>query len=143
MAKLIFINLPVSDLARATGSATDDLISGLAGSDTINEGAGNDIVLPGAGLNHTDGGSGTDTLSYAGSAVGVTADLQTGIIRQTGAAVGETAVNFENFIGTDYTDTVTGTTAPTASRPAPATTSSTAITWAAAITSTAAPAWIR
>jgi Ca2+-binding RTX toxin-like protein len=90
-----------------TGTGEEDVIYGLAGADTINAGGGNDLVMPGTGANHSDGGAGVDTLSYAGASAGVTDDLQSGTV--SAGSSGETAVNFENFVGTDFSDTVFGT----------------------------------
>ncbi|MCQ0988718.1 beta strand repeat-containing protein [Jiella marina] len=72
-----------------TGDATDNVIEGGAGGDTLS------------------GGDGTDTLSYARSAAGVTVDL----LNQTvsgGDAENDTISGFENVIGSDNADTITG-----------------------------------
>ncbi|GAB9109786.1 beta strand repeat-containing protein [Bradyrhizobium diazoefficiens] len=90
-----------------TGTAGNDVIVGLAGSDTINAGAGDDLVLPGAGANHSDGGAGTDTISYVDTTIALVANLATGTITHGGTS--DTATNFENIIATTLDDTIYGT----------------------------------
>ncbi|WLC07303.1 VCBS domain-containing protein [Bradyrhizobium elkanii] len=90
-----------------TGTSGNDVVTGLAGNDTINGGTGDDLILPGAGVNHSDGGTGVDTVSYVDSTVAITANLAAGtVVRSTGT---DTATNFENIVGTSYDDTIYGT----------------------------------
>lgn len=83
------------------GNAADNQLTGNAKNNLIWGGDGNDDM---------DGGDGTDTLSYTDSLSGVTIvlkgkTLSTGI---GGAADGDTFKNFENIIGSDFADTLTG-----------------------------------
>lgn len=84
---------------------------------TIDTGAGNDLVVadsresyPGHGgtRDALHGGPGIDTLSFEQSVGGVTADLTT---NATGGHAAEMTISgFENLIGSDFDDTLTGTT---------------------------------
>jgi Ca2+-binding RTX toxin-like protein len=90
---------------------------------TIDAGPGNDIVYTdsrhvyGASGRSNDslhGGDGIDTLSFEQSSEGVFLDLGgflagLGYPPQGGAATGLTISGFENFVGTNFKDTLTGT----------------------------------
>ncbi len=82
----------LTNIENLTGSAFDDTLSGDAG----------DNVL--------DGGDGTDTVSYAGAAAGVTVSLavQDGNAQNTMGAGSDTLANFENLTGSTHDDTLTG-----------------------------------
>ena len=97
-----------SGIDTLTGTAGNDVILGLAGNDTINAGAGDDLVLPGLGSNHSDGGTGINTVSYIDSTSAVTANLATGSVTRSGFAA-DTATNFQNVVGTPYDDVLYGT----------------------------------
>lgn len=99
--------LGTSGVDTLTGTAGNDIIVGLAGSDTINAGAGDDLVLPGAGANHSDGGTGVDTISFIDTTIALVANLTTGIITHGGSS--DTATNFENIVATTLDDTIYGT----------------------------------
>jgi VCBS repeat-containing protein len=90
-----------------TGTTGDDVIVGLAGNDTINAGNGNDMVVPGMGANHSDGGAGTDTVSYIDSTVAIVANLANGSVTRSGN--NDVSTNFENLVGTSFDDTIYGT----------------------------------
>ncbi len=62
------------------GLAGDDLLSGGAGDDTLNGGDGDDVLEGGAGADVLNGGAGFNTVSYLGSAIGVTVDLGSGSV---------------------------------------------------------------
>ncbi|MBX9885753.1 MAG: hypothetical protein K2X68_12360, partial [Novosphingobium sp.] len=73
----------------------------------ISAGAGDDHIHAGAGADKIDGGSGTDVVDYHLSGEGVDANLATG--KGTGgAAQGDTYVNVEGLIGSDFNDRLTG-----------------------------------
>lgn len=61
----------------------------------------------GAGADSLNGGSGTDTASYADSSAGVTVNLTTGV-HSGGDAEGDTLVSIEALTGSDYADNLTG-----------------------------------
>jgi len=79
-----------------TGNTAVNTILGMAGNDTIDGGDGADILDGG----FTDDGGGnnlqTNTISFASSTIGVTANLTTGITSQS-----DIISNFTNIIGTD------------------------------------------
>ncbi|SDE30695.1 calcium-binding protein [Desulfuromonas thiophila] len=85
-----------------TGGAGDDIIDGGAGADTIDGGTsenGNRIIYD-ANDEEVDGGDGTsDILDASGALAGVTIDLSDG---------SDAFSAFENIIGSDYADSLTG-----------------------------------
>ena len=94
------------------GYADNDLIHGLAGADSIDAGDGDDLVFVKA-ANLTDyatleGGAGSDTLNFGLpegwgtflTEAAITIDL-------SGTSKGK-ASNFENIVGSQYNDTITG-----------------------------------
>lgn len=89
-----------SDLAqRFNGNDGDDTIFGNGGDDTIEGGNGNDAL---------DGGAGIDTVSYETAATAVTVSLAITAQQDTLSAGLDTLSNFENLIGSDFNDTLTG-----------------------------------
>ena len=74
---------------------------------TATGGDGDDTLIGGEGEDHLDGGVGDDTLSYANSEEAVTIDFQNGTV-SGGDAQDDTIANFENAIGSNYDDTITG-----------------------------------
>ena len=91
------------------------MLTGNSGDDNLNSikaGAGNDRVA-GLGPNDTfDGGDGVDTITFAGVANPVTLTLAaanvTSNVTTTGNAASGKILNFENVIGTDANDVITG-----------------------------------
>ncbi len=79
------------------GSDFDDVLTGDKGVNQIAGGAGNDSL---------NGGLGTDTVSYAGTASAVTVSLLAG--QATGGAGTDQLLGFENIIGSDFNDSLTG-----------------------------------
>jgi Ca2+-binding RTX toxin-like protein len=73
----------------------------------ISAGAGDDHIHAGAGADRIDGGTGTDVVDYHLSGEGVDANLGTGKGKD-GAAEGDSYVNVEGLIGSDFDDTLTG-----------------------------------
>lgn len=99
-------------------AAGDDVLSGGAGLDTLVGGAGDDVIEGGAGGDTLDGGADRlsdnipgsergDTLRYAGSDAAISVNLQTGAA-QGGHAQGDTITGFENLIGSNLADALTG-----------------------------------
>ncbi|WP_299538047.1 calcium-binding protein [uncultured Herbaspirillum sp.] len=75
-------------------------------------GSGNDTIVASLAVNFMDGGAGSNTVSYAGSAssnssTGVTVNLSTGV-GSGNYAQGDTYANIQNVIGSDWADTLTG-----------------------------------
>jgi Ca2+-binding RTX toxin-like protein len=98
------------------GEGGNDLIHGLGGSDAIYGGlgadtiygdGGNDSLWGGDDADHLDGGAGIDTAFYLDSLTGVVVDLLWGT-GDGGTAEGDTLVNIENLIGSDYDDLLFG-----------------------------------
>ena len=96
----------------------DDHVSGLAGDDTLVGGLGDDTLLGGAGndrllgdggnnvfnagSNVFDGGADFDTVIYSHAITNVIINLQNG--QHARAAVNDSFVNIEGFVGTDLGD---------------------------------------
>ena len=100
-----------------SGGAGDDILVGGKGNDVIEGGDGSDIILGeegddiiegGSGADILDGGEGNDTISYATSTSSVNVDIANNTA-SNGDAQGDTISNFENIIGSNYSDTLTGT----------------------------------
>jgi Ca2+-binding RTX toxin-like protein len=89
------------------GDAGNDSLYGGDGDDQLNGGDGNDVLISGAGADAMDGGAGTDTVSYAGSATGVTIGLA-GTPGVGGDAQGDTLTGIENLYGSSFADHLTG-----------------------------------
>jgi Ca2+-binding RTX toxin-like protein len=102
-----------SDVIVARGG--NDRVLGRGGNDRICLGAGNghagfDLVQGGPGGDRLDGGADTDTLSFATSKAGVTANLTAGL--SFGGATGEgddKVRGFEVVVGSSRADTLNGT----------------------------------
>jgi hypothetical protein len=97
----------ISGFENLLGSDHADTLTGDASANNIQGGSGDDIIEGKAGADMLDGGVGKDTVSYAGSTAGVTVSLASGI-GMDGDASGDRLSNFENIIGSDYADTLTG-----------------------------------
>jgi len=86
----------------------------LTGSANIN-GTGNalaNVISGNTGNNALDGGDGIDTVSYQSgviSGVGVTVDLSNTAPQNTGGSGIDSLFSFENVIGSDFNDTLSGT----------------------------------
>jgi Ca2+-binding RTX toxin-like protein len=104
----------LSGFENLAGSGFNDSLTGDANANTLSGGAGDDILNPGANaaliVDLLDGGLGTDTASFAGSAAGVTATL-TGVVDGTATIVGgaiATLRSIENLVGSANVDILTG-----------------------------------
>ena len=71
--------------------------------------SGNNILAGGAGADTLDGDAGWDTASYATSSSGVTVSLMTGT-GSGGDAQGDRLLNIENLVGSNFDDTLEGST---------------------------------
>lgn len=90
------------------GDYGNNRIEGGDGDDTINAFAGNDVVAGGEGDDDMQGGLGNDWLDYSASDAGVTVSLAPDVVGAGGHADGDTVSGFENIIGSDFADTLTG-----------------------------------
>jgi large repetitive protein len=87
--------------------AGDDLIDGGAGNDKMAGEAGDDTFLGGAGADYLHGGVGIDTVDYRTSAAAVAVNLAIGT-GSGGDAAGDTLVDIENLMGSQYNDILLG-----------------------------------
>lgn len=85
----------------ASGSAFNDSLTGTSDDNTLIGGAGDDAL---------NGSTGTDTVDYSTAATAVTVNLATTTAQATGGAGSDTLTSNENLIGSDFNDTLTGTT---------------------------------
>lgn len=99
----------ISAFENLTGSSYNDTLTGNAGANRIDGGAGNDTINGGAGDDILIGGAGTDTLSYAGASAAITMNLSLTTAQNTGGAGIDTVSTFENIIGSNHNDILTGT----------------------------------
>ncbi|MEM9216539.1 MAG: FG-GAP-like repeat-containing protein, partial [Cyanobacteria bacterium P01_F01_bin.150] len=90
------------------GGNYNDTLEGGTDNDFVNAGPGNDIVEGGQGNDTLDGFTGIDTLVYERSPGSIRADLaaETAV---DGYGNTDIARNFENAIGSQYSDEITGT----------------------------------
>tara|TARA_R110000787_G_scaffold25757_5_gene72250 strand:- start:11946 stop:16268 length:4323 start_codon:yes stop_codon:yes gene_type:complete len=96
----------ISGFENLKGSTSGDTLTGDSGSNVINGSGGNDIL---AGLGGDDtliGGSGVDRADYSAATAGVTVNLNTG--QATGGAGNDSLSSIEQVAGSDYGDTLTG-----------------------------------
>ena len=91
------------------GLAGNDTIAGASGDDELDGGPGNDLLIGGKGGDSLKGGPDSDTISYQGSAMGVTINLRDGTARGGDAEGDKLGADIENVIGTMYDDVITGT----------------------------------
>lgn len=90
----------LSSFENLTGSRFNDVLTGTAGANVINGGAGNDVM---------NGGDGIDTASYAGAASAVGVLLSNAAAQNTSGAGVDTLTSFENLTGSNFNDTLGGT----------------------------------
>jgi Ca2+-binding RTX toxin-like protein len=104
-----FIGTQLDDVFLA--SAANTIFEGRGGKDKIDGGDGDDWAIGGADADIMDGGNGTDTLGYLGAVAGVTVTLGAANVQTTGSggeAAGDKIKNFENILGGDGNDKLTG-----------------------------------
>jgi len=89
------------------GDSSPDLIYGTSGTDHLTGNGGADILIGRGGSDELNGGDGQDTVSYAGSSLGVTVNLATGI-HSGGDAEGDIITGVENITGSSHDDHLTG-----------------------------------
>jgi uncharacterized delta-60 repeat protein len=89
------------------GFAGPDYLEGRGGNDSLSGMAGDDHLEGGPGADALDGGAGFDYARYFYAASGVSVDLM-GVVPNTGEAVGDTFVNIEGLIGSEFDDFLYG-----------------------------------
>ncbi|MGK9237114.1 M10 family metallopeptidase C-terminal domain-containing protein [Inquilinus limosus] len=99
------------DGANATGirvgTESNDVLFGDTGADTLQGRGGADLLHGDGGADQLDGGAGEDTVSYFGSAWGVTVDLRTGRGRGSDAE-GDRYQDIEHVLGSSHDDVLIG-----------------------------------
>ncbi len=92
------------------GNGGDDVLIGGAGADVLNGGSGNDLLDGGDGDDVLNGGSGAqgDTVTYATASAGVTVNLATSGLQNTGGSGFDSLSGIEHLIGSAFTDTLRG-----------------------------------
>ncbi|MDR3396383.1 MAG: calcium-binding protein, partial [Pandoraea sp.] len=99
----------VSNVQNLIGGDGNDFLTGTTDTKSMTGGAGDDTFDPGGAINVAiNGGGGNNTLSFAGTAGDVIANLKAGEF--SGGDGSGTVVNVQNLIGGDGNDTLTGTT---------------------------------
>src|SRR5690606_29064228 len=99
------------DINKLYGQGGNDTLSGGTGvgSDYLYGEGDNDILIGGGGADTLDGGDGSDTASYVGSAFGVTVDLTAvGAQKGSGDEDGDTLISIENLTGSAKNDFLYG-----------------------------------
>jgi serralysin len=94
------------------GGGDNDLLYGNAGADSVSGNAGIDVIIGGEGADTLSGGADIgDTVSYAGSAVGITVKITSGstTIGKGGDAQGDFINGFTDVIGTSKDDVIADT----------------------------------
>jgi Ca2+-binding RTX toxin-like protein len=95
-------------MATINGTNGSDTLYGTGTGDTINGLNGNDSLKGFGGADRLDGGAGIDTVFYGDSTAGVGINLATGR-GVGGSAQGDTLISIENVFGSNFNDTITGT----------------------------------
>jgi Ca2+-binding RTX toxin-like protein len=91
------------------GNSGNNFLSGGDGNDGIDGGDGNDTILGGNGDDFLVGGLGVDTVSYDDALSGVKVNLSiTANSQDTGGSGKDKLGGFENIIGSDFNDQLTG-----------------------------------
>ena len=99
------------------GEGGNDTLDGRGGDDELHGGGGDDLLIGGKGGDtlrggthtHNEQGVGGDTISYQGSAEGVTINLRDGTAMGGDAAGDDIGADIENVMGSMYDDVITGT----------------------------------
>ena len=97
------------DSESIAGLEGNDSLYGLGGDDSLSGGDGNDLLVGGPGADMLKGGDDTDTISYMGSPMGVTINLNDGTARGGHADGDDLGDDIENVMGSMYDDMITGT----------------------------------
>ncbi len=99
------VNVSLQIAATSGGHAEGDTLSGI---ENLTGSAFNDMLEGDAGTNVLAGGAGIDTLTYVHAAAGVVVSLASTKAQATAGAGSDTISGFENLIGTNFNDTLTG-----------------------------------
>lgn len=100
-ASAVTVSLATTSAQNTVGAGTDTI----SGFENLTGSAFNDTLGGDANANVIDGGAGTDTVTFATAAAGVTVDLSAGTATGDGS---DTLINIENVIGSSHNDVITG-----------------------------------
>ena len=81
-------------------------LDGAGGDDVLRGRGGDDLLVGGTGADRLDGGVGSDAADYSGADAAVTVRLWNGSAE--GAAAGDSLLQIENLIGSDFDDVLVG-----------------------------------
>ncbi|MFA7275539.1 MAG: type I secretion C-terminal target domain-containing protein [Pseudobdellovibrionaceae bacterium] len=98
----------LATLENLTGSNFGDTLTGSSSANTIDGGAGDDTIQGGLANDILIGGAGRDTLSYSAATAAVTVSLALTAAQNTVAAGTDTVSGFENLLGSNYNDMLSG-----------------------------------
>ncbi|QNM95693.1 calcium-binding protein [Chitinimonas koreensis] len=102
-------NLVLDGVQVGNGNALANLLTGDGGNNSLNGGDADDTLIGGLGNDVLDGGNGSgDTVSYAGSTAGITANLAVTGTQNTGGAGVDKLLNVEHLIGGSGNDALAG-----------------------------------
>ncbi|MBS0165623.1 MAG: hypothetical protein JSR29_06065 [Nitrospira sp.] len=90
------------------GNSVNNVLNGGGGNDALVGNAGDDTLTGGSGNDTLNGGDGIDTASYSTATAGVTVNLGLSGAQNTGGAGIDQLVSIENFIGSNFNDTLRG-----------------------------------
>lgn len=91
----------LTSIENLIGSSFDDRLVGNSSNNVLDGGAG-------LGTDTLDGGAGTDTVSYESAGSAVTVSLGISGLQNTGGAGFDQLSNFENMLGSNFSDRLTG-----------------------------------
>ncbi|MGO4573025.1 hypothetical protein [Microvirga sp. 2TAF3] len=98
---------PFKDHQYAGTALGNDTLDGGDGNDSLYGSGGHDSLIGGAGADLLNGGAGLDRASYITATSGVNVDLS-GATAPTGDALGDGYVDIEEIEGSNFNDTITG-----------------------------------
>lgn len=104
----------ISNVENLIGSTFADILIGNLGANRLDGGSGDDTIRGGAGADTIIGGAGIDTVDYSTSTAAVSLTLTAVPTSATtgsgGDAAGDTVNTIENIIGSNFSDTLIGST---------------------------------
>ena len=98
----------LTNIENVSGTTSGDTLIGNSAVNSLLGGDGDDVIYAEGGGDHLDGGNGVDWVLFVDSTAGVTVDLAAGT-GSGGFAQGAAILNFENLEGSNFNDTLTGT----------------------------------
>ena len=96
-------------IENATGGSGNDILLGNSAANVLTGNAGDDTLMGREGKDTLNGGAGSDTASYANSTRAVNVNLANG--NASGGDGSDTLISIENALGSDFNDSLTGSSA--------------------------------